>query len=102
MSTNPLDEDELDAVLHPDNEAVLVAADVEDDTIVAEKVGRAIQFLCIRWTLPFRLFDLLEPGQQWLLRAPADLPSPKLPQLTPGDDLHPGILNCSHFGSKSR
>src|SRR5689334_17978944 len=88
MGPYPFDEDELDAVLHPDDEPVLVPPDVEDDPSVAHQIGRTIEPLHIGWALPFGLFDLFEPSQEWLLGVLAVVPVPQLSELRPGDDLH--------------
>jgi len=73
-----------------DDQAVLVAADVEDDTIVADKINRCTKRnLDVGRALSVGLVDSHIPCSQ--RRFGLIVLGPEIPQCLPGNDLHGSI-----------
>ena len=64
MSANLLDEQHTILVADQNDEAVIVAADVEDNTITREEVSRAVTILNFLGCFPFGILSLIEPRDQ--------------------------------------
>jgi len=90
VRADKLDEYAAKAIGHMTDEAVLVAADVENDSIVRHEIhGRAELALHVSWCLPARFRHGAEPCTQRAFGLRMPLPEP--PKRPASDDLHDEI-----------
>jgi hypothetical protein len=89
MGSNESDVKNAISVIRSDNQAVLVAGDIEYDPIVADETRAAIGGFDFGRTFPVGAQRFTEPGTQRLFRICVGRPFPKLSQCAAGNDSHP-------------
>ena len=97
MSPDKSDVPNTVAVIEFDYQSILVAGNVEYDSIVSQYARVAVHGFDPVRCRPVRRFGFLIPGFDWFFSVRVNLP--EVTQGADSDDPHQNSLSCSHIGN---
>ena len=105
MTADPFDPDDAFFIVDGNDEPVVIALDVENDTVCRDDARSPVEPFDFNWARPTRPFHFVEPyveRSSYRLLIPVALQRlHEVPEGTPGDDPHLGTLACTQNGRKS-